>query len=680
MNHNILHTLRRLCAPALISGVMLAAASCTAELSSEVVPGGGGSVAGESEVLLRLQVPATGGGSQTRAVDVTAEQEVNDLYILAFKVDKDDNTIETFDYFVTASKNAPTTTNVSEWTASLRVRAEEQTFVMVANAQGTPGKVNEQIAALAANSVGHKKDDVLAKLTDVLTTAEQTAGFNATAPDSHHPFTMYGQTIPTLIEADKGIKLDVKMHRIVARVHITFTGDAAGTKFTPEKVHLYNYNDRARVIPDGMDVPTDAHETLPTIPVGAVRLPARVDGNQQVPVYTVDAADKKIEHQIYLFETAQPTTGTAEEQHAKRPCLIVEGVYTDSKKRCYYRIDFAETGTKNYMDIVRNHSYNVTVQNVLAPGHDTPEEALTSQAANITATVVKWNDSDIGDIDFDGQHVLGIATMKYQLGKKGSNNAPLLQQVKASVGLKWKANLYAVDNHGKVDINTSPAWISFEGGGKEASGTGNNQLQDLKFTVERNDATPERRAVMRFTARNLMVEALVVQDQSSPVYIIVKDKSGKEITEQEFEQAGGWNPDIMTIEYGPEDTELSWQYGAQGLVLTSKRVDGTETADMKGSVNSGVQEEVAITWQGQASELQDTGQDYETRTGILTLIAKGKEGVVAKSIRLFQKKYGVTLQKTRVLCSSKEERITVKGNMPWQLLRLLRILYSLRHP
>ena len=665
MNHNILHTLRRLCAPALISGVMLVAVSCTAELSSEVVPGGGGSVAGESEVTLRLQVPAASGGSKTRAVDATAEQEVNDLYILAFKVSKHDGS-ETFDYFVTASKNAPTTTNVSEWTASLRVRAEEQTFVMVANAQGTPSKVNEQIAALAAGSVGHEKDDVLAKLTDVLTAAEQTAGFNATAPDSHHPFTMYGQTISTLIEADKGIKLDVKMHRIVARVHIAFTGDAAGTKFTPEKVHLYNYNDRARVIPDGMDVPTDAHETLPTIPAGAVRLPARVDGNQQVPVYTVDAADKKIEHQIYLFETAQPTTGTAEEQHVKRPCLIVEGVYTDSKKRCYYRIDFAATGTKDYMNIVRNHSYNVTVQNVLAPGHDTPEEALTAQAANITATVVKWNDSDIGDIDFDGEHVLGIATMKYQLGKKGSDKATLLQQVKASVELKWKANLYEVDDHGKVDTHTPPAWISFESGAKEASGTGNNRLQDLKFTVERNDATPERRAVMRFTARNLQVDALVVQDQSSPVYINVKI-GDRVITEQEFEQAGGWNPDIMTIEYGPEDTELSWQYGAQGLVLTSKRVDGTETADMKGSVNSGVQEEAALTWQGQAGELQDTGQDYETRTGILTLIAKGKEGVVAKSIRLFQKKYGVTLQKTRVLCSSKEERITVKGNMPWQL-------------
>lgn len=37
MNYHILHTLRRLCAPALMLGAMLAAASCTAELSSEVV-------------------------------------------------------------------------------------------------------------------------------------------------------------------------------------------------------------------------------------------------------------------------------------------------------------------------------------------------------------------------------------------------------------------------------------------------------------------------------------------------------------------------------------------------------------------------------------------------------------------------------------------------------------------
>lgn len=130
----------------------------------------------------------------------------------------------------------------------------------------------------------------------------------------------------------------------------------------PEKVHLYNYNDRARVIPTAWTCPPTPTRNPPHH-VGAVRLPARVDGNQQVPVYTVDAADKKIEHQIYLFETAQPTTGTAKEQR-KATLPHRGGVYTDSKKRCYYRIDFAETGTKNYMDIVQP-GYNVTVQNVL---------------------------------------------------------------------------------------------------------------------------------------------------------------------------------------------------------------------------------------------------------------------------------------------------------------------------
>lgn len=668
MKRKILHTLRNLCAPALMLGALLAA-SCTAELSSEVVPGGGSGTAGESEVTLKLQVPATGSGSQTRAVDAATESEVNDLYILAFKRSKHDNS-ETFDYFVTARKTATTSLSVTEWTANLRVKAEEQTFVMVANAQGTPDKVNEQIAALAANSVGQPKADVLEKLTDALTDAEKTAGFNADATTNHHPFTMYGQTAPVVITANAGIKLDVRMHRIVARVEMTFTGEAAGGKFTPQEVSLYNYNDRARVIPDKLEQTVAGnYETTPTIPAGAVRLPAKVDGTQVVPTYAVNG--NQISHQIYLFETAQPTAGTAQEQHVKRPCLIVKGVYENAAKPCYYRIDFAETaadGAKTYMNIVRNHSYAVTVQNVLAPGHDTPEEALTAQAANITATVVQWNDSDIGDIDFDGEHILGIATMKYQIGRKGSGTGTLLQQVKASKGLKWKANLYVMDEHGKVDTNTTPDWIRFVDAGAEKtemSGTGNKQLQDLEFKIPRiPTGIVERRAVMRFTARNLMVDALVVQDQDAPVYITVKI-NGKEITEEKFEQLGGWC-DEMTIEFGPEGTELNWSYSKQGLELAHTNADGTESTAMSGTTDSGTSEDAQMSWKGNAAELV-SGLDYETRTGVLTLVAKGKAGVVAKSVRLFQKKYGVTLDNQTVVCVGQPAVVKVKGNMNWDL-------------
>ena len=662
MKQNILKTFRRLCVPALVLGTFFA--SCTDELSSEVVQGGGGT-AGESEVTLRLQVPAAGGGSQTRAVDDDTENTVNDLYILAFKAGKDG---DTFDYYVTASKTAAATV----WTANLRVRQEQQTFVMVANAQGTPGKVNEQIAALAANSVGHKKDEVLAKLTDALTAVEQTAGFNAAATTDHHPFTMYGQTAATVIAADTD--LTVRMHRIVARVQVSFTGDAAGTKFTPQEVSLYNYNDRARVIPNNLtETVEDVYEIAPTIPAGAVRLPAKVDGKQQVPTYTVDAS-QKIEHQIYLFETGQPQTGTAAERHVQRPCLIVKGVYENDAKPCYYRIDFfgqkiAGNDVKEYMDIVRNHTYNVTVQNVLAPGHDTPEEALTSQAADITATVVKWNDAEIGDIDFDGEHMLGIATMKYELGRKGSNGGNLLQQVKASKGLKWTVKLHAVDANGKVDTNTEPDWINFLDKNniklKELSGTGTNELEDLKFEVTRFGAyTDERRAVMRFTARNLMVEALVVQDQSDPVYINVKI-GDRIITETEFDELGGECAE-MTIEFGPEGTELDWKaYSSNGIALKDAIVNGTGQGKLEGKIQSNNdQNGQSIAWKANVGAFATTA-DYATNVGVLTLIAKGKKGVVSKTIKLVQHKYGVSLNTGMIALTGDPEVVKVTGNMNW---------------
>lgn len=665
---NIRNAFGRLCIPLLALGVF--SASCTDELSSEVVSGGSGK-GGESEVTLKLQVPGTDAGAKTRAVTEEEENEIDDLYVLAFKVDKDNNE-ETFDYYVAAKKmsTAGTSGELSTWTASLKVKDYRQTFVMIANAQGTTGKVNEQIAALAGNSVGHSKMQMLAKLTETLSEDEKTKGFNADSNGSHHPFTMYGQTDATLITENGGHNLTVSMHRIMAQVRVTFSGDAANdARFEAESVLLYNFNDRARVIPDNLVVTGTDYVKTPTIPQGAVLLPAKADGKESVPTYTVDPTAKKITHAIYLFETVQPVDGTELEKHVKRPCLIVKGKYQQEATSCYYRVDLATTdagGTMNYMDVLRNHSYNVTISNVTDRGHDTPQEALESKPANITATVVAWDDAEMGDIDFDGQRVLGIGTMKYQLGKRGGND--LLQQVKASTGLAWTATLYAADEYGQATTN-APDWIKFVGtDGAETqtiSGVGTNELEDWKFNVKRNEDVPERRAVMRFTAGNLKVDALVVQDQSNPVYINVKI-DGKIITEEEFEQLGGWCRG-MTIEYGPENTELTWRYTGRGVELSQTEAGGVATTDMEGTASSGNSEDAILTWKGEAKELAGVDAlDYATKDGVLTLIAKGQQGMEAKSIRLFQKKYGVMLTQTLVPCDGRVQHIYVKGNMPWK--------------
>lgn len=667
VNINIRNAFGCLCIPLLALGVFFA--SCTDELSSEVAPGGGGK-GGESEVTLKLQVPGTAAGAGTRAVTDDEENEIDDLYILAFKVDQDNNE-ETFDYYVTARNHTQdAAAGESTWTATLKVKDYQQRFVMIANAQGTPGKVNEQIAALAAGSVGHAKAAVLAKLTDALTAAERTAGFNATATTDHHPFTMCGQTETRLITGNGDRNLGVTLRRVVARVQVQFTGQSADENvFTAESVSLYNYNDRARVTPDNLDNPQDTDP--PTIPQGAGLLPAKADGKETVPTYAVTTeagGTKAVKNAIYLFETAQPAAGTDQEKHVKRPCLIVKGSYKKSAtvaKTCYYRVDLATaaaTGDITYMDVKRNHTYNVTIGNVTGEGHDTPQEALESKQANITATVVAWDQTELGGIDFDGKHVLGIGTMKYQLNKRGGTD--LLQQVKASTGLKWTVSLYEADDRGEATA-TVPGWIRFAGGQTTLTATGTNQLEDYTFTVDLNDGADERRAVMQFTAGNLQVNALVVQDLRNPPYIIVKDAAGNVITEDEFLQAGSTGKELY-IEFGPEGTELTYTYIPRGVTLNGITWDGAATTALTGTATSDAALSKTVTWQGTAAELANADQhDYLTQTGILQLsAAKGIDLDVA-NIRLFQKKYGVRLETTTVACTGSVRNVRVQSNMPW---------------
>ena len=664
---NILKALRRIGIPALALGALLA--SCTEELSSEVIPGSGGGKAGESEVTLKLQVPGAATGN-TRAITADAEKKVDDLYILAFKVDPDTRN-ETFEYYVAAKRLTGADGNgQSTWTASLKVKEYKQTFVMVANAQNTNSKVNEQIGNLVKegnSKVGLEKMEVLEGLAETLSPNEIENGFDA----ANHALTMYGQTEPVKIGLDKTTTLTVALHRIVARVQVKFDGNAAvAAKFSAQEVYLYNFNNRARVIPAFLQETTDTdYEQTATIPDGAELYPKTQDGTETVPTYTV--TNNAVENTIYMFEAAQPQAMTDAEKHLKRPCLIVKGVYEG--KSCYYRVDFAKhpaKGDVTYMDIVRNHSYNITVTNVSGRGSDTAHEALKSKAVNITASVIEWNDNTVGNIEFEGDRVLGIATKEYELMKAGGVR---LQQVRATANLEWTAKLYDVNADGTANTNSQPDWINFtdkdgtaQDGGKSVMRQGTNALQDVYFKVDINNALPERKAIMRFTAGTLSVDALVVQNRKEiPVYLNVKS-AGMEANEIEFMQAGG---DVLTdIEFGPDDVTLSWEIvngENDGMHFNSVQMDAVDVAAMKGEITYD-KNKLKHYLQVGVGELQ-TVKTWETRNAKLQLIAQQKSTgeMVVREIPLFQKKYGLEIDKTEFVCGGQEVRIYVKGNMPW---------------
>lgn len=641
MNHRIFKLLRLLGAPLLTAAAVFG--SCTTELESNEFSPGGGNGKGEQEVLLKLHVPGTtkpGEKGGTRAVNKNKEEGIYDLYVLAFKAEADEAT-DAYEYWVSAKKGGDNAT----WTAALKVRDYNQRFIVIANALGANPNLANVIQGLKPGTL---KSDIKQQLTVTLKDTEKKSGFNAKADNDHSAFTMCGQTLPTTIAAGGNINLQVSLYRIMARIQLYF-GDKNGggvANFTPSTVRLYNFNDKAQVIPTELG----GVVTKTTIPADATLQKGEAK-------YTV--ADNKLEYSIYMFETAQPANAVAD-GHANRPCLVVGGKYNGGTADKYYRVDLGtpKAGTGNteldYLDILRNHSYEITVTKVSGEGHDTEQEALESKSANMTATVIPWNETEIGNIDFDGEKFLGIGTMEYRVGKMGSDN--LIQKVAASTGLEWRAALLNADGQG------TPDWIRFVVDGAEqteATGTGADTPADLKFKVTEKNAPGDRVAIMRFTAGHLQVDARVIQDDNNPVFIDIPD----DVIEFDGATDAARSFDIT---FGPENTTLTWEVvdGNNPITFTVKSIDGI--ADGNTGVQSGTtaRKQVAANFTAQAI----TGGANVKNTATLRLIAKNDNGdITAKSVRLSQIKRTLNLSKTMVICDGKEQMIYVDANFDWSV-------------
>ncbi len=182
------------------------------------------------------------------------------------------------------------------------------------------------------------------------------------------------------------------------RARVTFSTDTEKvppTLFTPADMRVMKASTRMALIPDPENI-SGTKATAPTIPDG--------NANTGEPQCDLTAENPR----LYIAEADVLMDGIGEpddENRLKRPAIIIGGYYRGATEPCYYRVDFKRG--ESLIDVLRNHSYNITVTAVNGPGEDTPEEAYNSIVASIDATITTWEDID-NDVAFDGANWIAM--------------------------------------------------------------------------------------------------------------------------------------------------------------------------------------------------------------------------------------------------------------------------------
>lgn len=217
--------------------------------------------------------------------------------------------------------------------------------------------------------------------------------------DYADPIPMWGHADGAAI--DETATLSVEVHRMLTRVDIRLAD--AVTNFELQQIWLANSNSVGLVAPNYLDPavwdpdggvvnPGKGVAIAPSLPAD----PEKQEGLAQLFTDADGVTARAAIRTIYTFEAANGSNL----ERVERPCLIIGGSYSGGNTS-WYRVDFALPaggGEFEYLPLLRNHNYVITINSVSGPGLASPEEALDSSESPITIGVQEWQDGNLGEI------------------------------------------------------------------------------------------------------------------------------------------------------------------------------------------------------------------------------------------------------------------------------------------
>jgi hypothetical protein len=397
---------------------------------------------GEALVTLSLDVPAA---PNSRAMTAAQEAYIDQVDVLLFDAENNDK----YHYHAIGSKPD---NDASQKQFTVKLPTGKYRVVVLANARAMLAGYPPATLASTAG-INKTRVQVLNELQFALNASATNAKW--TTSFTHIPMWGYYKAssgtdplVLTIGDGSTNINDAISLTRAISRVDVSVAAKTPAIPFTIQHVYLYNYSTGGYLAPEavasgGVDgytrwVSSGDGDAVP-------HLPANVKATNLCLEYAIaeGASSGKLDAAIYAFETAA-ATGAA----VTNTCLVIGGSYSGGPET-FYRVEIAEHDEDGelvkYLPFVRNHRYDVVIQDVKGHGYPRKEDAYANKPANITVNIVTWNDGNLNDVVFNGQHYLAVDKSTVNLYQEAKTTGKEIQ--------------VATDYPGGWKIENKPAWL-----------------------------------------------------------------------------------------------------------------------------------------------------------------------------------------------------------------------------
>lgn len=483
--------------------------SCT--LEQELDPNHTVTTAKKAEVILRLKTPSDYTPA-SRSLTYGDENAISDVYVLVF--DKTSTLVrieEGKNVSSSAGNSNPSYSGQGAFTVTLNASngsTDTYKLVVLANAKTIiTNTIGFDVSAVSDKSYSAVRNAINEKI-------------NGSMYKSGGTIPMWGES-GQLVVSSGSSNQSLQLTRSIARIDVgvgkatkdngtdiwSWDGKDATNVSIPFKLgHVYviKPNNSYAVIPDAGKA-----SGMPTVPSGTTAFSLSDSENKFAFTATASSTGGYTSRDIYIPEADIKMSTSAkpgDSNHTNRMAIVVGGYYNGNMIETFYRIDFARDG--DLVNVLRNHLYQFNISKVSGDGYPDVETAYNSSSMNMAVDINEWDETDMGNVVFDGQYILSVSQDEYYFPceAKSAEDKDNVLYVKTDYETSTESGWEVDKIVDGVDKVTPITWVSLS----PTTGVANDKTKVI-LTVEKNNNSKGRSAIIWFAAGRLRYPVKVMQ-------------------------------------------------------------------------------------------------------------------------------------------------------------------------